>query len=161
MTSKLLLFRRVIAMGAFALFASVGAMAELTTKTFNVPAGDAETTLRAFSKQAGVQIVFDVDRVSGVRTAAVQGDLSPRAALDRMFAGTRLVAAQDEKTGALTVRRVNGEEKNAPRAAQTRSDRPLANPPVEAVSASTAKVLPPGEQDAIVLSPFEVTTDLD
>lgn len=91
------------------------ASAAPATRSFRIPAGDAEATLREFSKQAGVQIIFDVDKVSGVKTAAVRGELTPRAALDQMFAGTRLVAAQDEKTGALTVRRENTDP-NAERA---------------------------------------------
>ncbi len=97
---------------------------EAARKTFTIPAGDAETTLRHFSQQAGVQFVFDVDKVAGMRTAAVKGDYVPREALDRMFAGTGLVAARDERTGALTLRQDGDPKKNVDRAAPLAGDRP-------------------------------------
>lgn len=99
--------------------------AEATRNTFTIPAGVAEATLRLFSQQAGVQFVFDVDKVAGVRTAAVKGEYVPREALDRMFAGTGLVAAQDERSGALTLRHDGDPKKNADRAAPLTGDRPV------------------------------------
>lgn len=126
-------FRRAGAVLAFALLASGLVAAEADKKTFNVPAGAAEVTLREFTKQANVQLVFDSDKVTGIRTAAVQGEATPRAALDRMFAGTGLVAEQDKVSGAFTVRRETpGEakkgasrptgERTAPSAEKTSSD---------------------------------------
>ena len=44
---------------------------------------------------------------SGVRTNAVKGDFSPVEAIDRMLAGTGLVAAQDDKAGTFTINRVS------------------------------------------------------
>ena len=61
-------------------------------------------------------------QVSGAKTNAVSGDLTAREALDRMVAGTDLEVVQDDKTGALAVKRATGP--NAPRAAQSEtSDR--------------------------------------
>lgn len=74
-------------------------------RSFDLPSGDAEVILREFFRQSGVQIVFDVDKIRGVRTAVVRGDFIPLEALNRMFARTGLVAVQDEQTGALTIRR--------------------------------------------------------
>ncbi|MGH7956636.1 MAG: STN domain-containing protein, partial [Opitutaceae bacterium] len=139
---------------------NAAAPADSAKRSFNLPADGAERTLKLFSEQSGRALLVATKVVKGIQTNAVQGELTAREALDRMLAGTGLVPAQDEKNGAFTVRRENSGP-NAPRAAQTRSDRPVANPPVEAVSASTAKARPPGEQDTIVLSPFEVTTDQD
>ncbi|MGH7947124.1 MAG: TonB-dependent receptor plug domain-containing protein, partial [Opitutaceae bacterium] len=87
------------------------------------------------------------------------GEMTARAALDAMLLGTGLTVVS-EKNGAFSVRKETPGP-NAPRAAQTRSDRPLANPPVEPVSASASKTRPPGEKDVIELSPFEVRTDQD
>jgi TonB-dependent receptor len=106
---------RTMALAALMLAAAVTAPAQPNPKSFDIPAGDAEVTLAQFSRQADVQIIFDVDKVSGVRTAAVRGKFSPREALDRMFADTRLVAAQDEKTGALTVSSSTGAATALPR----------------------------------------------
>src|SRR4051812_40591909 len=76
--------------------------AEGAKKSFALPAGDATETLRSFSEQAGQQIVFMVDNVRGEITTPVSGEYTQRAALDRMLAGTALVAAEDKATGALT-----------------------------------------------------------
>lgn len=106
---------------AFAAMTTVCA-AGSAKKTFNIPAGGAEAALHEFAKQAGGQIVFDVDKISGVRTAMVQGDYEPREALNRMFVHTGLVAVQDRETGALTIQR--SPDPNGQRAAQTGGDRP-------------------------------------
>ncbi|HEY1110728.1 MAG TPA: TonB-dependent receptor plug domain-containing protein [Opitutaceae bacterium] len=74
-------------------------------RTFNVPRGDAATTLSQFAGASGRQIVFMMEKVRGEQTNAVQGEYSPREALDRMLAGTALVALQDENTGGFLVRR--------------------------------------------------------
>ena len=76
-------------------------------RSFDIPAGPAETTLRRFSDQAGGQFVFSADKVAGVRTQAVKGEFTPRDALTRLVAGTELRAVRDEQTGALTVDRVS------------------------------------------------------
>lgn len=96
--------------------------AEPAKKSFNLPAGDAATTLKAFTQQSGEQIVYPVEQMRGVKTNPVSGELATRDALDRMLKDTGLVVVQDEKTGALAVRRDAGP--NAPRAAQTDSARP-------------------------------------
>lgn len=96
--------------------------ADAPKKTYNLPAADAVKTLKAFSEQSGEQIVYPVEQVRGVRTLAVKGEFTPREALDQMLKDTGLVAVQDEKTGALAVRR--DASPNAQRVAQTDSDRP-------------------------------------
>ncbi|MDB6114383.1 MAG: TonB-dependent receptor, partial [Lacunisphaera sp.] len=79
--------------------------AEAPRKNFNLPAADAVTALKKFSEQSGEQIVYPVEQVRDVTTNAVQGEYTARAALDKMLAGTDLVVVQDEKTGALAVRK--------------------------------------------------------
>lgn len=93
------------AFGALALVASAPA-AEAPKKNYDVPAADAVTSLKTFSEQSGEQIVYPVEQVRGVVTRPVKGEFSARAALDRMLEGTGLSAVQDEKTGALTVKRL-------------------------------------------------------
>lgn len=85
--------------------AAPGAAADTPKKTYNVPLGEAASTLKQFTEQSGEQVVYLVDTVRGVATNAVAGDYTAREALDAMLAGTRLEVVQDEKTGALTVRR--------------------------------------------------------
>lgn len=118
--------RRLVAFAACLLgVVAATRAADAPKKTFAIAAGDAETTLRHFSQQAGVQFIFDSDKVSGVRTAELRGEYAPREALDRMLSGTGLVAVQNEKTGALTLTEKADPRKNAPRAAPTAGDRPV------------------------------------
>jgi iron complex outermembrane receptor protein len=74
-------------------------------RAFNLPRGDAGVTLKQFAATAGTPIVYLVDRVRGATTNAVNGEFTPREALDRMLAGSALEAAQDAATGALVVSR--------------------------------------------------------
>lgn len=96
---------------------------------FNLPAGEAGQTLKQFAQQAKREILFPIQRVDRVQTNAVQGELTVREGLDRLLAGTELRAIEDAKTGALVVQRAD--DPNAPRAAQTASDRPTSQSKVE------------------------------
>lgn len=93
-------------------------------RNFSLPGDFAFKTLKQFSEQAGVQLLFPTEMVEGIRTNAVQGELTPIDALQRMLAGTALAVVHDEKTGSLGVKRTN--DPNAERAAPrtTSSDRP-------------------------------------
>ena len=73
-------------------------------RSFEIPAGEALTTLKQFASQSGAQLLYSAVEVEGVRTSATKGQFSPREALDHLLHGTSLVAEQDERTGALTVR---------------------------------------------------------
>ena len=79
--------------------------ADGTLREFNIAGGWARATLRQFGEQAGGQFIFSEERVIGVRTAEVKGKFTSIIALSRMLEGTSLLAVQDQKTGALTVRR--------------------------------------------------------
>jgi iron complex outermembrane recepter protein len=108
-------FRLRVALAILLVPASL-AVAQDEKKSFALPAGAAEKTLRLFSAQSGLPVLFPTDVTKGVRTQAVRGKFPPRQALDRMLAGTVLVAVQDEKNGSLTIRRQPGP--NAAEAAQ-------------------------------------------
>ena len=97
----------------------IASAADAGRKSYSLPAGDAAATLKQFSAQSGEQIVYPVAQVTGARTNAVSGDLTAREALDRMLAGTDLEVVQDEKTGALAVKKAAGP--NGARAAQSGS----------------------------------------
>lgn len=121
------------------------AAAEAARRTFTLAAGDAAETLKAFSQQAGEQLVFLVDTVRGEKTAPLSGQYTPREALDRLLTGTQLVAAQDQETGALSVgRRSTSQAPSAPAPQR---------PPASRATQST--------EDLHTLSPFEVRPDRD
>jgi len=114
-------------------------------KSYNLAAGDAATTLKAFSEQSGEQIVYPADKVSGVQTKAVSGELTAREALTRMLAGSGLIVVQDEKTGAYALQSLNAQpaaEKNVPSRRE-----------VDATATANA---PTAAGDVVQLSPFEV-----
>jgi len=75
------------------------------TRSFDVEAGSAGTTLRDFARQAKVSIVVDRQKVQGVQTDKVSGLLVPSHALERMLEGTPLVFDEDLKTGAFAITR--------------------------------------------------------
>lgn len=114
--------------------------ADAPKKNYNLPAGDAVKVLKAFTEQSGEQIVYPVEQMRGIKTAAVKGEFTPREALDKMLADTGLVAVQDEKTGALAVKRDSSP--NAERVAQTATTRE-----------NQGKI----EDGKLVLDTFEVT----
>jgi hypothetical protein len=105
--------RRLAATGLAALLALTAFAAPATTIAFDVPAGEARQALRQLATQARREIVFPVELVGGVKTRAVQGEMSTDAALARMLEGTGLVATQDAKTGAIAIRREVAAAKNA------------------------------------------------
>ena len=62
-------------------------------RSYNLPKGDAATTLNQFAGASGRQIVFMMDKVRGEQTNAIAGEFAPREALERMLAGTNLTEA--------------------------------------------------------------------
>src|SRR5258706_646579 len=64
------------------------------TKTFDIPAGHASESLKQFMAQSGSELLFSDEGVATVQTNAVKSDLTPRAPLNQMLAGTQLVATQ-------------------------------------------------------------------
>ena len=65
--------------------------ADDAVRSFDIPADHAEKSLRVFSAQSGVQVIFPSDAVKDVTTKAVKGDMLPGVALDQLLSGTRLV----------------------------------------------------------------------
>lgn len=98
-------------------------------RSYDLPADTADKSLRRFSEQSGIQVIFPSEVVRGIRANAVQGTLTPGEVIDRMLAGTSLVAVQDAKTGALTVRRETVAPKNV--ASPVVENDPAAGPPVK------------------------------
>ncbi len=112
-----------------------------TARPFDIPAGDATATLKQFSAQSGIDLVFSLDEIKGEKTNAVRGEMLPTAALDAMLVGTALSATQDKTTGAFAVgKAVN--DPNAPRAALASSSaRPQTNPAVSGATDATESVI--------------------
>ena len=71
-------------------------------RSINLPAQPLGAALNALSTQTGVQILASGDVVSGHSAPAVSGQLTPRQAVDRLLAGTNLVARSND-SGTLIV----------------------------------------------------------
>lgn len=128
--------------------ASAGLAAESAPKTFDVPRGPAAETLRLFSQQSSQQVVYMLDSVRGEITNAVKGSFVPRAALDRMLAGTRLVVVEDGGN-ALAVQRLPSPPQEKRAAVETSG------------SAARAPEQARSRDEAVVLTPFEVSSRKD
>jgi|GEM_PF-1155739 len=157
-----------------------GAAAVESKRSYNLPSGDAATTLNQFAGASGQQIIFMMEKVKGERTNAVAGDYAARDALDRMLAGTGLSATRDPATGAFVVSRKRTAEA-APRTGEVgpvsdQQPKPRDKPMkkslrtlftavagwLAATSAADAQTATtPARDDAVVLSPFSVATTKD
>lgn len=97
--------------------------AEPAKRAFDLPSDTAEKSLKLFSRQAGLEVIFPSEIAKEVRTKPVKGAMTAREALAAMLTNTGLALFED-KTGAFTVRR-EGNDPNAHRAAPAKaSDRP-------------------------------------
>ena len=124
---------RLLAAGAVLLSVATRAATE-TKRVYDLPAGDAPATLRIFSDSSGKEVLFAAETVRGVRTNAVRGEFTARDAIERMLAGTALVAVPDERSGALAVSRRSA---LAPENPLAKKIRPVVTAPNEADSVVT------------------------
>lgn len=99
--------RGAVLVASLALIALSSSAAVATKKSYSIPAGAATDALAAFTAQSGEQIVYPAEAVRAVRTNAVRGELTARAALEQLIAGTDLVVVQDATSGALGLRRAS------------------------------------------------------
>ncbi|WP_414662645.1 TonB-dependent receptor plug domain-containing protein [Horticoccus sp. 23ND18S-11] len=152
-----------------------GHAAEASRRAFNLPADDADRTLRLFASQSGLEVLFSRTSTNGVRTPALLGDFPPFEAITRLLAGSRLIATQDAATGAIVVTRATpaGPSDSAdsttistpmtPRQA-SRLSAALALLAGSALSAQTPATPPTAAADdkaLVLLSPFEVKEQND
>lgn len=120
------------------------------TRSFDVPAGAAEVSLKLFADQAGRGVVFSTDSLKDIRTNEVKGTFRPQQAMDQLVARTPLKASFDEKTGAFAVFRTS-----PPPASSAEGKKNAHN------AASSSSSQPAKADTTVVLSPFEVTTERD
>jgi outer membrane receptor protein involved in Fe transport len=134
------------------LLAGAAAMAqESGQRVYDLPAGSAEKTLKLFSEQSSRGLLVNTESTKGIRTNAVQGALTARDALNRMLAGTGLVASEDEKNGSFVVHPESGGPKDqgapiAPPSARPSLPAPALPPPAA----------PQPADDVLTMNPFTV-----
>jgi TonB-dependent receptor len=116
--------------------------AEAARRTFDIPAGDAATTLKHFATQSSEQLLYSPDDVNGVQTQAVRGEFSSFAALTHMLQRTPLKARQDERTNAISI------TVSPPSRAPPSPAHPQSPPSTSQTSPSTSQSPPPRASDS-------------
>ena len=81
---KFNVLKSVLAGGVSAIALTTGASAA----DFNIPGGDLEAALHAYTTQAGVQLIVSDTSVKGTHTHGAKGELTAAAALSRILEGT-------------------------------------------------------------------------
>lgn len=157
-------------------------------RSFDLPAGEAAAVFKQFIAQSRVQLLYVADDATSVRTNAVKGAFTPREAIDRILAGTSLIAVQTDsgsiavKTLAPQVRpRISptpisppakpAEPATNPRNQTNAPQTPMKSPKLLSIlsllafgaaeaSAQSAPVAP-ATSETVELSPFMVTSEKD
>jgi hypothetical protein len=123
------------------------ASAAEVAKIFDLPAEPAERSLKKFSTQSGLEVLFVTETAANITTNTVRGNYTPRQAIELLLAGTPLIAAQDPRSGALRISR----QATTPPVNPRPDDRPVPN-----VARAPAVPTP---DETLVLSPFLVDAD--
>ncbi len=105
-------FAGLILAGVFGLLLTKHATAEPATVQFNIPAQSVSSALRAFARQANVQLLVSTQGLEAIQANAVVGSLEPHVALQALLAGTGL-RAQYRPDSTVTVNR-DGEPDGVP-----------------------------------------------
>lgn len=90
---------------AASVFLAASAIAAEATKSYSIASGPAATTLKQFADQSGRSVLFSTEKVQGISTNAISGELTTEEALDRLLSGTRLSAVPEKSTGGFAIRR--------------------------------------------------------
>ncbi|HVT23935.1 MAG TPA: TonB-dependent receptor [Rhizomicrobium sp.] len=76
----------------------------VSAANLNIPAGDLDAALDAYSVQTGVHLLYSQDAVEGIRSQGVKGNVADDAALSRILHGTGLTTRRDT-SGAIAIYR--------------------------------------------------------
>jgi outer membrane receptor protein involved in Fe transport len=124
-----------------------------TKKHYDIPASTALEAIKAFSEQSGADVLYSAADLAAIKTNPVKGDFTASEALDRLIAGTPLIATWDSITGGFAIKR-------------TAADNLSPNSARMGAGASESDSEPgSGEYEQgktpIVLSPFDVNASTD
>lgn len=93
---KVLLVAAVCSLG-------VAARAAESARQIDVPAGDLLTAIETVEQQADVEIVYQPEKLKGLKTSGVSGHLTTQEAVGKLLEGTRLRLSTDASTGAMLI----------------------------------------------------------
>ncbi|MEX2044872.1 MAG: TonB-dependent receptor plug domain-containing protein, partial [Opitutus sp.] len=145
-------------------------------RDFDIAAGKAPETLTKFAEQADREIIYSTELLAKVTTPALKGRVSPRDALEQLVAHAGLTAVEDGQTGMLMIMpapkvdRPGGAEDFISTATDAKEENQTTmkpKNPIALLGNLLALVLAPAvvaaqpPEEAIVLSPFEVSAERD
>lgn len=99
------MLKAVLAGGICALNLAGAAAAQ--TSSFSIAGGELKAALDAYARQSGVQLIYRIEDVRGVRSHGARGPLSRDQALARILAGTPFTVRRDA-SGAIAIVRGSG-----------------------------------------------------
>ncbi len=94
-TKALILLTCALALSARAVADSV--------QRIDVPAGDLLAAIESIAKQSDVELVYQPDKLKGLKTAGVSGNLTTQDAVKKLLEGTELRVSLDASTGAMLI----------------------------------------------------------
>src|SRR5690348_3418879 len=96
---------KVLCAVAASLFLVSAGFSTESTKSYSIAPGQAADTLKVFAEQSGRSVMFSPEKVRGIETNEVKGDMTTDEAMDRLLSGTKLSAVPEKGTGGYAVRR--------------------------------------------------------
>src|SRR5262245_57492404 len=72
----------------------IGQAYAANTKSIDIPAGDLAVALEMLARQSGVEFVYEVQQLKGLRTKGVHGVLTPENAVAKLLEGTALTVTK-------------------------------------------------------------------
>ncbi|MFT4256193.1 MAG: TonB-dependent receptor [Pseudoxanthomonas sp.] len=126
--------------------------------TVDIPAGKLDAALNALSRQSGAELIYQPDQVRNLRTAGARGQYTPAQALERLLAGSGLIASRDASGALLVTQAAAAAPKPAP--APTPQTAPQTPPPAEpaATEIETVEVTGSRIPRAQIEGPAPITT---
>lgn len=131
--------------------------AEDAIRKFNIPAESAENSLKQFADQATRSVMYATDRVAGVRTNRVQGEMPVGEALNLLLSGTALYAVPEAQTGGFAIARHAVTRESREPLDQGKSLAPPRLPDPPGARASMRR----GDDEAVTMTAFQVEADPD
>jgi TonB-dependent receptor len=113
---------RAALMGSVAVVAVLAQPAAAQDKTFNIPAQDAVSAVPSFVQQSGLQVLATANDLKGIKTNAVQGNMSADAALSALISNTGLTIKSRDGSSAVLGRVATAESRASDAAAVAPAD---------------------------------------
>ncbi len=121
---------------SFAVIAASNSYAE----NFNIPGGDLDSALDAYTTQSGIAVIVSNAAVKGARTGGVRGELAPTDALARLLKGTGFIQTKDSAGVIQIVRQTSEIERGDDRAQIQLAAATAAPAALETVTVTSSKL---------------------